>query len=203
MASYYMQGGDGREYGPISDEQLKRWQREGRADATTQIRPEHELNWRPLGTMPELAVTRIGPPPLPLSIAGSPANQDLAKGLVNGPGIFIMVSTGLSTLVTLLSIAINVFQIGIGTFSGAKGGLEFMLQGTFGLVANLILLVISILIFIGAVKMIKLKSHGWAMAASILCLICSNPCCCPLGLAAGIWSLIVLSKPEVKSAFES
>lgn len=197
-----MQGGDGREYGPIAVEQLKRWQIEGRADANTQVRPENELDWRPMGTVPELAVTRIGP--LQLERADSATHHDHAKGQVSVPAIFMMVGTGLWTLFSLLSIVINLFQIGIGTvLGGSKGAFGFLFQGTFSLVMNVIGLIIPILIFIGATKMMKLKSQGWAITASILCLLCSNPCCCPLGLAAGIWSLVVLSKPEIKSAFES
>jgi hypothetical protein len=39
------------------------------------------------------------------------------------------------------------------------------------------------------------------MAASIIAMIpCVSPCCL-LGLPIGIWALVVLMKPEVKSAF--
>lgn len=49
-------------------------------------------------------------------------------------------------------------------------------------------------------KMMNLKNYGVAMAGSILAMV---PCsaCCLLGLPIGIWSLVLLSKPEVKSAF--
>ncbi len=52
----------------------------------------------------------------------------------------------------------------------------------------------------GAVKMKNLKSFGLAMTASILALI---PCgsCWLLGIPFGIWALVVLSRPDVKSAF--
>ena len=50
-------------------------------------------------------------------------------------------------------------------------------------------------------KMKKLESYGWAMTASILALApCISPCCL-VGLPIGIWALVVLAKPEVKSAF--
>ncbi len=50
-------------------------------------------------------------------------------------------------------------------------------------------------------KMKKLESYGLAMAASIIAMIpCLSPCCL-IGLPIGIWALVVLSKPEVKSAF--
>ena len=56
-------------------------------------------------------------------------------------------------------------------------------------------------ILFGALKMKKLESYGLAMAASIIAMIpCFSPCCL-LGLPIGIWAVVVLSKPEVKSAF--
>jgi hypothetical protein len=56
-------------------------------------------------------------------------------------------------------------------------------------------------ILFGALKMMRLQSYGWAMAAAILAVIpCLSPCCC-LGIPFGIWALVVLSKPEVKAAF--
>jgi hypothetical protein len=48
----------------------------------------------------------------------------------------------------------------------------------------------------------KLESFGLCMTASILAMIpCLSPCCI-LGLPFGIWALVVLNKPEVKSAFQ-
>jgi len=50
-------------------------------------------------------------------------------------------------------------------------------------------------------KMKKLENYGLAMTASILAMIpCLSPCCL-IGLPIGIWAVVVLSKPEVKSAF--
>jgi len=40
------------------------------------------------------------------------------------------------------------------------------------------------------------------VAASIIAMIpCVSPCCC-LGLPFGIWALVVLARPAVKSAFQ-
>jgi hypothetical protein len=47
----------------------------------------------------------------------------------------------------------------------------------------------------------KLKNWNLAMAGSILAMIpCISPCCI-MGLPIGIWAVIVLMKPEIKSAF--
>ncbi|MGE5194681.1 MAG: hypothetical protein ACM3U2_19495 [Deltaproteobacteria bacterium] len=62
--------------------------------------------------------------------------------------------------------------------------------------------VIGIVMIIGALKMMRLESHRWAMTASILALLPCSPVSL-LGLAAGIWSLIVLSRPGVAAAFEA
>lgn len=53
---YKIIGGDGREYGPISAEQLRQWITEGRANAQTQVLPEGATSWQPLGSLPEFAV---------------------------------------------------------------------------------------------------------------------------------------------------
>jgi hypothetical protein len=66
---------------------------------------------------------------------------------------------------------------------------------------SIIAILMSVVILLGALKMKKLESYGLAMTASILAMIpCLSPCCV-IGLPIGIWALMVLSKPEVKSAF--
>jgi hypothetical protein len=41
-----------------------------------------------------------------------------------------------------------------------------------------------------------------AVIASVAAMLpCTVSCCCILGLPVGIWSLVVLMKPEVKQAF--
>ena len=52
-------------------------------------------------------------------------------------------------------------------------------------------------------KLRKLESYGLVMTATILFMLpCLTPsCCCILGLPIGIWTLVIIMKPEVKSAF--
>lgn len=52
---YKILGADGRQYGPVSPEQLRRWIAEGRANASTQTLAEGAAEWKPLGTLPEFA----------------------------------------------------------------------------------------------------------------------------------------------------
>ena len=49
----------------------------------------------------------------------------------------------------------------------------------------------------------NLSSSGLATAAAIIATIpCLSPCC-PLCLIFGIWSLVAMSDPEVKAAFQA
>jgi hypothetical protein len=75
-----------------------------------------------------------------------------------------------------------------------------MMSGTVGVATAILGILLAALILIGALKMKKLESYGFAMTASIVAML---PCslCCLFGLPIGIWALVVLSKPEVKSAF--
>lgn len=60
---------------------------------------------------------------------------------------------------------------------------------------------IGIVMIVGGLKMMRLQSHGWAMTASILALLPCSPAGL-VGLVVGIWSLVVLSRPRVKAAFQ-
>lgn len=60
----------------------------------------------------------------------------------------------------------------------------------------------AVLVVIGAGKMGRLESRGWAMTAAILTIIPCFNWCCLLGMPLGIWTLTVLSRPDVKEGFD-
>jgi hypothetical protein len=62
-------------------------------------------------------------------------------------------------------------------------------------------MILGVLITFGSVRMLKLRSYAWAMAAAILAII-SVLSCSVLGLILGLWAFVVLSKPEVRAAFD-
>ncbi|WP_375771586.1 hypothetical protein NR798_12030 [Archangium gephyra] len=58
------------------------------------------------------------------------------------------------------------------------------------------------LIAFGGLQMTKFRMYGLALAASIISVIpCFSCCCCVIGLPVGIWSLVVLSRQDVRAAF--
>jgi hypothetical protein len=52
---YKIRGADGKEYGPVTIEQLRQWVVEGRANAQTYIQGPDSTEWKPLSAYPELA----------------------------------------------------------------------------------------------------------------------------------------------------
>jgi phage FluMu protein Com len=60
----------------------------------------------------------------------------------------------------------------------------------------------GVIVLLGGYFLYQLKSWSTVMFAAIVAML---PChlCCLLGLPFGIWTLVVINRPEVKSAFEA
>jgi hypothetical protein len=84
-------GGDGRQYGPVSADQIRQWIAEGRANAQTLVQAEGSVEWKPLGHYPEFASPPVSaamaptPPAPPAAPATRPVTNSMAvAGLVFG-----------------------------------------------------------------------------------------------------------------------
>jgi len=204
---YKIIGADQKQYGPVSADDLRQWITEGRANAQTIIQAEGQSDWRPLSSYPEFA-TVAQPVPSGTPLTTTPAGD--AAALVNGPGIALMIVGIFCVLTALLSLASNVFGFGANAFApgGGQPGMPPQLEkwvqmtsGGVGVALNIIGLGISGFIIFASTKMRRLESYGLVMTGTIISMVpCISPCCC-VGLPIGIWVLVVLSKPEVKSAF--
>ena len=62
---YKMIGANGRQYGPITSDQLRQWIREGRANALTKVLPEEATDWKTLAELPEFVDLLSGAAPGP------------------------------------------------------------------------------------------------------------------------------------------
>ncbi len=133
---------------------------------------------------------------------------------VNVPSILLMVVGGLGVLTALWGLVAPANTAQLEEIINQQPQLEQyrdLLQtfaGGAGRALNLIPLLLSGLVIFGGLKMRQLESRGLAMAGAIAALVpCIGPgCVCgclPLGIAAGIYALVVLNKPEVRAAFRS
>ena len=76
-------GADGRQYGPVSADQLRQWIAEGRADAQSLIQAEGSAQWKRLGEFPEFGHT-----PAPVSPPTTPVPTATMRGPVPAPGVY-------------------------------------------------------------------------------------------------------------------
>ena len=196
---YKIIGADQKEYGPVTADQLRQWLAEGRINPQTQVLPEGATEWTTLGALPEFATASSAAPP---ALPSFPPPTSAGATLVAGPAIGLIVTAILGALVQITSIIFNL--AGASFLANSQMPREAwanMFSGRIGVVAGMIAILVSVFILVGALKMKKLQGYGLAMTASILAMIpCLSPCCV-IGLPIGIWALVVLSKPEVKSAF--
>ena len=62
MANYFIIGGDTKEYGPITEADVRLWISEGRLNTQSSARRETDTNWTLLGNLPEFASVFSTPP---------------------------------------------------------------------------------------------------------------------------------------------
>ena len=204
---YKIIGADGKEYGPVSAEQLRQWLNEGRVNQQTRVQAEGSADWQTLGNMPELSqpAPSAVPPHGPIKFTPVVTDQSQAEGMVRGPAIFILVLSILNIITVVLSGIWMAYEEQIMRSLGLPeqtNEIQSKIKVLFSIPATIIGGLLAVACLIGALRMMKLQSHGFAIATAIMMLIpCSN-CCCFLNIGAGIWALVVLQKPEVKSAFE-
>jgi hypothetical protein len=217
MATYTIIGGDQKEYGSVTADDLRKWITDGRLNAQSLAKEEHDTEWRPLSAFPEFADVlgaSSAPPPLSTPVASAGGGREAALQLVKGPAIALKVTAILNIILGLWSLVrMMIFPLKMQQFDSAlqqlnNPQLEQMFQkwmhlayGPLGAVNSLFTLALSVLILIGAARMQSLRSYEFALTAAILAMLpCLTPCCC-IGLPFGIWAVVVLSKAGVKSQF--
>jgi hypothetical protein len=162
--------------------------------------------------MPAMDETPGIPPSPDFNPSRAKAAQDLAV-----PAILMMVLGGLWVLYSLYGLVSSLGGAGAEAQMAAiegmleryppqlreqMNGLVAMMSSTsFRLFAQLPGIALNAVVIAGGWQMKNLRTYGLAMTAAIICCIpCCGPCC-GLSLIPGIWSLIVLNRPEVKAAF--
>jgi hypothetical protein len=214
MANYKVIGGDLKQYGPVSEEDLRKWIADGRLNAQSLVQVHGDIEWKQLSSFPEFAdalagkpATLSAPQPFAAPDTGVVAEREAALKLVKGPAIALIITAG-------LGLAYYAFS---GIFTLVTGGAMFHqemppnippqveafikeMQGPLAGVISLVAAAWNGFVLFGAIKMLRLQSRTLATVASVAAMLPCQ-CCCLLGLPFGIWALTVLNKPEVKSQF--
>jgi hypothetical protein len=139
MASYYIVGGDTKEYGPIWSEDIRKWIAEGRLNAQSLAKGEGDTAWRTLGSFPEFAdVLRGAAPTSPPPLSGPADTGWEAEVLARAPELklgeclaagwsFLGANAGFLTGAVLLTSVVNVVL--------AFGALYIPLLGALAMIA--------------------------------------------------------------------
>jgi len=209
-------GADQKEYGPVSTAQIRQWITDGRLNATTKAQRATGGDWQPLSAFEEFAdifnpaVAASTPDATaPAAASEAPAaaplptaSREMALLSVKGPAMALMIISAIG--IALYVLVILIFLLGFGpNLSHLSPEMRRVLianQGVLGILRALFGLAMNGAILYGAIKMLRLQGHTFAIITCILAMLpCS--CCCLFGMPFGIWGLVVLNKPEVKSQF--
>jgi TM2 domain-containing membrane protein YozV len=119
---YKIIGTDGRHYGPVAAEQIRQWLAQNRVNAQTLAQAEGSLEWKTLGSFPELGSDlKIAPPTL-ASYSNPRASNKIPAGIFGillgclGIHKFILGYTGAGLIMLLVSILapiVTCFTFGI------------------------------------------------------------------------------------------
>lgn len=210
MQTYKIIGADQKEYGPVTSDQIRQWIAESRVNAQTRVQAVNSQEWQPLSMIPEFAAA-LGIPPMSTPPAATAPQagigRDAALQAVKGPAIALIATAILGLVMVAIGLVVNVL-----TLSGVNIGMQQLgdpqlqkffsqIGGVAGIIEDIIGGAAGVAILIGARKMQSLEQYQFAFTVSILAMLpCISPCCL-FGLPFGIWALVVLNRPEVKSQF--
>jgi hypothetical protein len=124
---------------------------------------------------------------------------------VVAPAICLIITAILGILVDLAQIVMAAFMPAPKPDPNLPQWLNDLQQGSHGpaaIAGGAIFAVLSLVVLIAAIQMLRRRTWGFAFAGSIMAMANIGNCCCLLGIPFGIWALMVLNKPEVKSSFQ-
>jgi hypothetical protein len=106
MATYTIIGHDQKQYGSVTEGQLRQWIADGRVNAQTRVQAEGATEWKSLSEIPEFAAALISSAPPPLSSA-MPTTATAAPQKMSGMavtslvlGILGIVTCGITVLLS-------------------------------------------------------------------------------------------------------
>jgi TM2 domain-containing membrane protein YozV len=108
---YKIIGTDGKSYGLVGADEIRRWLAENRINAQTLVQADGVQEWKPLISFPEFAFEfKSAPPPIAPSTAAARASNKIPAGicgiLIGGLGVhkFILGYSGAGLVMLLVSV---------------------------------------------------------------------------------------------------
>jgi len=139
MASYYIIGSDGKQYGPIASEDLRKWIAEARVTGQTQAAIAGGTEWRTLSEFPEFADMFGAYTPPPLAGAGKTSGLAIASLVLGICGLVC----GITAVVGLV-----LGFMALGQIKKSNGVLKGKGMATAGIIISAIMLLAMITIVV-------------------------------------------------------
>lgn len=139
-------GGDGKEYGPESIEQIQNWIKEGRVDADTPIKKQGESDWKKMGDYPELKTSSAPAATGTSSGSGIDIGDALSKGfsvVIQNPVPAIAGGFLIFLIAIIIQIPSFVGQFMAEMASGDAGVVIAIFSGLLGLVTGIVGIVLA------------------------------------------------------------
>ena len=139
-------------------------------------------------------------------MAGMGGTRESALQQVSGPAIGLLVTAILGLMGAVAGLAMNILGIGFSA-AGMSGNPEaerwvHLFGGTLGILGNIVAILVGVFLLYAGLKIRKLENYNAGLIGSIIAMVpCISPCCL-IGLPVGIWALVILNRPEVKSHFQ-
>ncbi len=130
-----------------------------------------------------------------------------AESHVSGPAIALMITAGISLVVRLLFMGLQLIGLLLGEAESMQASSQAERIGqqigfVFGIALFFLLPALDALVIFGAVQMKYLKSWGLSMTGAIIaCIPCLSPICV-FGIPFGIWAIVALSRDVVQEGFD-
>jgi hypothetical protein len=125
-----------------------------------------------------------------------------AKSAVAGPAIALMIVGGLGLAIAIVNLVITLVNPDVNQlFPAPKNDAEKAGRMMGNAIGGIVSIGWGIVVIAASIQMLNLRTRGFAFAGAIVAMIPCNLCCL-LGLPFGIWALVVLSRDDVKNAFQ-
>ena len=129
---YRIIGGDQKEYGPVSADEVRRWISERRLQATSLVQADGTTDWKPLSLFPEFssALAALSPAPLPAA-ATAPLREQRSNSMATTGLVlscFALLCCGCSP-VAILGIVFSVIGLSQPNADPAQSGKPLAIAG--------------------------------------------------------------------------
>ena len=138
----------------------------------------------------------------------SPPGNEAARAIVRLPAMILMIMSIVAIFFAILAIGLNIFGVGMTAFmpegqADQQETVALWMQGITGIIWQIFCIALYSFMIYGCKKMMALESRAVVLTTLILAVIpCCSPCCI-FSMPIGIWGLVVMFDPVVKTSFES